>query len=32
MPQNIDKIEISTKCRQKAVEISFMCGCKYMCV
>ena len=31
MQQNT-KIENAIKCRQKAVKISFMCGCKYVCV
>ena len=26
------KIKNATKYRQKAVKISFMCGCKYVCV
>ena len=26
------KIENVTKCKQKAVKISFMCGCKYVYV
>ena len=26
------KIENATKYRQKAVKISFMCACKYVCV
>ena len=30
--QNTDKIENATKYRQKAVKISFVCGCKYVCV
>ena len=32
MRQNTDKIENSTKYRQKAVKISFVCGSKYVCV
>ena len=26
------KIENAAKCRPKSVKISFMCGCKYVCV
>ena len=32
MWQNKDKIENATKSRQKTVQISFMCGCKYVSV
>ena len=32
MRQNTDKIEKATKGRQKAIKISFMCGCKYVSV
>ena len=30
--KNTDKIENTAKSRQKAVKISFMCGCKYVCI
>ena len=32
MLQNTDKIENLAKYKQKAVKISFVCGCKYVCV
>ena len=32
MRQNTDKIQNSTKYRQKAIKMSFVCGCNYVCV
>ena len=32
MRQNTDKIENTAKCRQKAVKILFVCGCKCVSV